>query len=63
MTLEEFVSHFEGVRKSGDGCSAKCSAHNDKKPSLHISEKDGNILVMFMPDARPNRSWQLWVSQ
>jgi AAA domain len=47
------VSDFQNIldrfcaRKSGDGWTAKCPAHDDKNPSLAISvnERDGKILV------------------
>lgn len=45
MTLDEFLTHFKGVRPSGDGYSALCPAHDDHNPSLSITEKDGNRLL------------------
>lgn len=33
------------ARKQGKGWVAKCPAHEDKKPSLSITEKEGKVLV------------------
>jgi hypothetical protein len=44
--LHSIASHFDGAKRSGEGYMALCPAHNDSKPSLHISEgKEGRILV------------------
>jgi hypothetical protein len=45
MTLDEFLSHFQNVRRAGNGYSARCSGHDDRKNSLSIGERDGKILV------------------
>ena len=44
MRAEEFVSRLEKVRKSGNGWTALCPGHKDKKPSLSITEKAERIL-------------------
>lgn len=47
MTYEEVLSHFEGVRRTGDGkAEAKCKAHGDAKASLTISRgTDARTLI------------------
>lgn len=45
MTIGEFLSHLKRVRKAGDGWTACCPGHEDKNPSLSITERDGRILV------------------
>lgn len=42
--IRSIVYQLRG-RRSGAGWSARCPAHDDKSPSLSISEKDGRILV------------------
>jgi putative DNA primase/helicase len=46
MTVEEFIHHLEMVRKNGPGWMAKCPAHDDRAPSLSITEgEDGRTLI------------------
>ena len=46
MDIELFLSHFEDVKASGTGYRAKCPTHDDRTPSLSISEcADGKILI------------------
>lgn len=46
MTIEEFLTHFDGVKRSGNGYMALCPAHNDHNPSLSISPgKKGGIVL------------------
>jgi putative DNA primase/helicase len=43
---EKVLSRFPDARKSGTGWSARCPAHEDRSPSLSISEgNDGRVLV------------------
>lgn len=47
MSAETLLSRLEGVRevRSGDWY-AKCPAHDDRSPSLHVTEiQDGTILI------------------
>lgn len=47
MTLDDFLSRLSGVRRSGKEARARCPAHDDKNPSLGITEgNDGRILVI-----------------
>ncbi|MBI2304631.1 MAG: DUF3631 domain-containing protein [Chloroflexi bacterium] len=45
MQIEDFLSRLQGVQRKGKGWLARCPAHNDPKPSLSISEKDGKLLL------------------
>ena len=44
MTAQQIAHELHG-RRSGAGWTAKCPAHEDKNPSLSITEKDGRLLV------------------
>lgn len=46
MQLDEFLRHFDGVKRIGDGkYKALCPCHNDKQASLGISAKGDKILI------------------
>ena len=46
MTIDEILSHFQGVKKIASGWQCLCPSHEDKNASLSISEgKDGKILL------------------
>ena len=46
MDANQLLTRLDGVRKTGDGCwIAKCSAHDDKSPSLAIREVDDRLLL------------------
>ncbi len=44
MTFEEIIEKFQ-ARRAGSSWMAKCPAHEDRSPSLSISEEDGKILL------------------
>jgi putative DNA primase/helicase len=44
MTAREIAHHLRG-RKSGEGWSAKCPAHDDRTPSLSLQDAKGKVLV------------------
>ena len=44
MTAET-IARALGGRKAGLGWIARCSAHDDREPSLSIREADGKVLV------------------
>jgi len=47
MNIDTLLSHFDGVKKTGhDNYVARCSAHDDRNPSLAISEGDGGRLLL-----------------
>ncbi len=44
--IEKVLSTFPDARKSGEGWSARCPAHDDRTPSLSIAEgDDGRVLI------------------
>ena len=45
MNAEDFISHLPGARRSGRGWTARCPAHEDRTPSLSVSEGDRGILL------------------
>ena len=45
MTSASIIANHLRGKKSGNGWSAHCPAHNDKNPSLSISDKNGKVLV------------------
>ena len=49
MTIQDILSRFKSVQKENDGYRALCPAHEDKNPSLSISEgnKGGVVLRCF----------------
>jgi len=47
VNIDTLLSHFDGVRETGYGkYVARCSAHDDRSPSLAISEGDGGRLLL-----------------
>jgi putative DNA primase/helicase len=46
MTTAEILSRLEHVRKTADGCMARCPGHSDTTPSLSVSTgDDGRTLI------------------
>ncbi len=46
MITDDFITYFGKVKQIGDGrFTALCPAHDDKNPSLAITEVDDRILV------------------
>jgi len=45
MEISEFIDLLEGVKRTGKGWIARCPAHEDKNPSLSITERDGKLLL------------------
>ena len=45
MLLNDILNHLEKVSQRADQYTALCPAHNDKKPSLAITEKGEKILL------------------
>ena len=46
LTTESIARHLGGASKSGDNWSCRCPAHDDRRASLSITEKqDGKLLV------------------
>jgi putative DNA primase/helicase len=45
LRLDEFEHLFDRVRRSGDGFTCRCPAHEDDRASLHVDFKNGKILM------------------
>lgn len=45
MIINDILPRLKGLKRSGSGWIALCPAHDDKRPSLSIKEKDGRALV------------------
>ena len=45
MYTSELLQRLKKVKRNGKGWTALCPAHDDKVPSLSITEADGKILV------------------
>ena len=46
MPLDNLLSRLDRVKKQGSGYVALCPAHDDKSPSLSVSEADdGRVLI------------------
>ena len=53
--VQRILARLEFSRKSGKGWIARCPAHDDKTPSLSISEaEDGIVLLKCHAGCRPN---------
>jgi len=51
MRIDEFLSHLKKVKRQGKGYMACCPAHDDRNPSLSVSEgDDGRILLKCFAD-------------
>ena len=45
-TITDWLDRLQGVRKAGNGYKARCPAHDDKNPSLSVTEgTDDKVLV------------------
>ena len=55
MNIDKLLSRLEKVKQTGGGIwSASCPAHQDKSPSLRITEKpDGRILIHCFAECAP----------
>ena len=46
MTINEIINHFDGVSKRGNGgYQARCPSHDDRHPSLSITDSPTGILL------------------
>ena len=45
MEITTLLPKLQGVRKSGDGWTARCPAHDDKSPSLSVSNGKAGIVL------------------
>jgi hypothetical protein len=52
--IEKFTSRLDGVKRTGPGrFVAKCPSHNDKSPSLTVTEKEGRVLLHCFAGCEP----------
>ncbi|QEP42154.1 DNA primase [Ectothiorhodospiraceae bacterium BW-2] len=56
MIAEKLLSRLDGVRRSSkpDSWLAKCPAHDDRSPSLAITETNGKVLIRCFADCSPD---------
>ncbi|QXD17023.1 AAA family ATPase [Rhodocaloribacter litoris] len=47
MRLEDLLRRLHGVRPSGSGYAARCPAHEDREPSLSVSEGEGGRVLLY----------------
>src|SRR5690606_55529 len=52
MQLHEVTLRLKGVRRSGRGIAAKCTAHDDGRTSLSVCESNGRILLKCFAGCR-----------
>ena len=45
MNLNDILTRLDGVKGRGNSYTAKCPAHEDRKPSLSIKEDGGKVLL------------------
>jgi hypothetical protein len=45
MRVDELLARLDHVRRKGDGWMARCPAHEDRNPSLSVSEGERGLLV------------------
>jgi hypothetical protein len=43
--FERILDRLDGARRTGNKATARCPAHEDRKPSLSITKIEGRILV------------------
>ena len=46
MSARDILHKFKGVKRSGDGWTALCPAHNDERNSLSIGEGESGRLLL-----------------
>ena len=45
MTVEEILTRLDKVKKNGSGWVSRCPAHEDRNPSLSVTEGADNVLL------------------
>jgi len=44
--INKIITRLDGLKRTGQGrYISKCPAHDDRSPSLAVTEKEGNILI------------------
>lgn len=55
MNLQEILPYFQGVKNMGNNqYMAKCPCHDDRTPSMSITEKDGKVLIGYESELTRN---------
>jgi len=66
VTAADLAKALGGARRSGDSWQARCPAHDDRNPSLSITQKDGKLLLHCFAGCRQEdviealRARRLW---
>lgn len=62
--IEKVLERFPNARKSGEGWSAPCPAHEDRNPSLSIAEGDDGRAIGPGNHANPHAcAWRaIWLA-
>lgn len=47
MSVRDIPHKFRNVRRSGDGWTAQCSAHDDTRNSLSVGDGEGGRLLLY----------------
>lgn len=47
MNARDVLHALQGVKRSGDGWTARCPAHDDKRNSLSVKEGDGGRVLLY----------------
>lgn len=47
LALKDILSGLKGVKRVNKGWRAHCPAHDDKKPSLHVSKGDNGRVLLY----------------
>lgn len=52
-SIDDVLSRLHGVKKAGNGWAALCPAHEEKNPSLTLTEDNGKILMHCFAGCAP----------
>jgi len=47
ITVDEVLDKLSGVKRCGEGWSARCPAHDDQHPSLTVTEAANGLVLMY----------------
>jgi putative DNA primase/helicase len=54
--VDELLDRLRKVRRTGAGWTALCAAHDDREPSLSISEGDDGLILLYCHAGCPTES-------
>ncbi len=46
MTVHDLLNRLDGVKRSGDGWTARCPAHDDEHNSLSVRDGEGGKIIV-----------------